>query len=1057
MNQYLYRIVFLFWLCRIAFCQTAYEVIDLGTLGGNSYANGINASGQVVGYSISGNTIYAFLWENGAMTDLGTLGGNTSYAYGINDSGQVVGYSISGNTIYAFLWENGAMTDLGTLGGNNSSAYRINNSGQVVGYSRIPGNTEHHAFLWENGVMIDLGTLGGTISSAYGINASGQVVGDSQFQSNTEYHAFLWENGVMTDLGTLGGTNSRAWAINAIGQVIGYSFLPDNITRHAFLLENGVMADLGTLGGTHSGASDINNVGQVVGTSHISDGTYHAFLWENGVMTDLNSLVDSSSGWILTAASSINDNGEIVGNGIHNGQTRAFLLTSGLKITGPMAGEKWIAGETDTIKWTGGQPNQLLDIEYSTDNGITYSLIQLGVLADSGSYAWKIPQNIISTKVKIKLTDVVDTLVSFTSETFKIKPYILTRMSSSGDYDSYSKFRDPYAFGNDSASVWPIEFWQNFDYTGTDPFTGFNYLVGVPVWLLLQTSSSDHSDWVSWVRTFGVSACYYNTSFPPVYSRTALVKWIDFSDEWGGSCFGISTSNVLLFKNTTEFLNNYPSFPDSSDPILIQPTDSVRTVINELYTHQFGSEHLTYRRTIGLLKTPNQTLREIRTMLLDDDPLIRTLSIVSNDPLDPGGHSIMAYKVEQDTTSSNLFYVFTYDNAYPNNLDSAIIIVDTLANSNNGTWSPIYGWQNWGGTEWFYLRDPAISYFVNPSLPKNQSATSPFILGENELQILNTRKASIKITDQQGNSSGYMNGVLLSGIPGSSPNILENGSSGPPIGYDLQTANYSVQMSNYQNQGASISFYTANKSFKIYRNDAQLSENDRFYFDGGVSAINPDQQIKNINLLNIVNESIQEKVFFINEVEMAQNDSIKIINPDDNTLDLISYGSAKDYFIELNLTSESGLGKFQNNSIQLSQNTTHKLVPNWSELTNSQLTIYVDQGNDGIIDDTLYIENTVDVEDQGSLLSPNSYNLAQNYPNPFNPVTTIRYSIPQRSSVALKVYDVLGNEVTTLVNEEKERGVYAVNFDASGLASGLYLYRLQAGSFVQTKKMIVLK
>lgn len=85
------------------------------------------------------------------------------------------------------------------------------------------------------------------------------------------------------------------------------------------------------------------------------------------------------------------------------------------------------------------------------------------------------------------------------------------------------------------------------------------------------------------------------------------------------------------------------------------------------------------------------------------------------------------------------------------------------------------------------------------------------------------------------------------------------------------------------------------------------------------------------------------------------------------------------------------------------------------------------------------------------------FELKQNYPNPFNPVTTIQYSIPQRSNVTLKVYDVLGNEIAALVNEEKDRGVYTVNFDATDLASGIYLYRIQAGSFVETRKMIYLK
>ena len=98
------------------------------------------------------------------------------------------------------------------------------------------------------------------------------------------------------------------------------------------------------------------------------------------------------------------------------------------------------------------------------------------------------------------------------------------------------------------------------------------------------------------------------------------------------------------------------------------------------------------------------------------------------------------------------------------------------------------------------------------------------------------------------------------------------------------------------------------------------------------------------------------------------------------------------------------------------------------------------------------------VTDVDNIISvPADFSLNQNYPNPFNPTTTIQYSIPHGSNVELKVYDVLGNEVAILINEEKERGDYTVSFDATGLASGMYLYRLQAGSFVKTKKMILLR
>jgi hypothetical protein len=83
--------------------------------------------------------------------------------------------------------------------------------------------------------------------------------------------------------------------------------------------------------------------------------------------------------------------------------------------------------------------------------------------------------------------------------------------------------------------------------------------------------------------------------------------------------------------------------------------------------------------------------------------------------------------------------------------------------------------------------------------------------------------------------------------------------------------------------------------------------------------------------------------------------------------------------------------------------------------------------------------------------------LYQNYPNPFNPTTVISFQLPVTSEVTLKVYDVLGNEVATLVNEEQQPGVYEVEFDGSSLTSGIYFYQLKAGNNSQIKKMVLLR
>ncbi len=173
--------------------------------------------------------------------------------------------------------------------------------------------------------MQNLGTLGGTNSVARAINNSGQVVGGSEITGDIAWHAFLYSGGVMQDLG---GTTTEARGINDSGQVVGistYGFM----VYHAFLYSGGVVQDIGTLGGSNSYAYGINGSGQVVGTSEIAmyDFTTHAFIYSGGVMTDLNTLLPSGSGWILTRARAINDQGQIVGSGSINGEYHAYLMS----------------------------------------------------------------------------------------------------------------------------------------------------------------------------------------------------------------------------------------------------------------------------------------------------------------------------------------------------------------------------------------------------------------------------------------------------------------------------------------------------------------------------------------------------------------------------------------------------------------------------------------------------------------------------------------------------------------------------------------------------------
>ncbi len=314
------------------------QVIDLGTLGGNAgNANAINDRGQVVGaatnatfdpfasvpqvpcqvltsglppscsvYTFAFNALFsnsttetrAFLWHDGFISDLGTLGGPDSAALINNDRGEVTGWSYTSfvanpstgtPTVDPFVWspEDGKMTDLGSLGGTFGAPFFLNNRGQVIGVSNLAGDLIVHPFIWSKSEgMKDLGTLGGTYGHPNWINDKGEVVGFAQFTGDQTGHAFLWRQGVMTDLGTIGNDPaSEAFSINSQGQIVGGTFVFGGADLHGFLSENG------------------------------------------GPLADLNLLVLPGSGLKVATGIVINDRGEIAGRGFHsNGDEHAVVL-----------------------------------------------------------------------------------------------------------------------------------------------------------------------------------------------------------------------------------------------------------------------------------------------------------------------------------------------------------------------------------------------------------------------------------------------------------------------------------------------------------------------------------------------------------------------------------------------------------------------------------------------------------------------------------------------------------------------------------------------------------
>jgi probable HAF family extracellular repeat protein len=293
------------------------KVTDLGTLPGGfeSQANAINDQGQVSGFASNGTRDkYSFFHVFGGPGPCGPSGWGTQAR--------------------SFVWRNGVMRDIGTLGGPDAIMTTQNAHGQITGQSwtsatpnPATGIPTLDPFLWAGGHLRDLGTLGGTVGFANWLNDRGEVVGLSDLAGDQTAHPFLWANGDMRDLGTLGGDFGFANSVNDRGFVVGGAQAADQ-NFHGFVWRHGKMHDLPPVAGAPwTFANSVNDHGQVAGLETTAHGKeLFAMLWSGGHGYNLNTLIAPSKLHLVTAEY-INDRGEIVGHGVlPNGNQRVFLL-----------------------------------------------------------------------------------------------------------------------------------------------------------------------------------------------------------------------------------------------------------------------------------------------------------------------------------------------------------------------------------------------------------------------------------------------------------------------------------------------------------------------------------------------------------------------------------------------------------------------------------------------------------------------------------------------------------------------------------------------------------
>ncbi|MBD3258736.1 T9SS type A sorting domain-containing protein, partial [candidate division GN15 bacterium] len=779
------------------------------------------------------------------------------------------------------------------------------------------------------------------------------------------------------------------------------------------------------------------------------------------------------------------------------------LVASRLQFTSEPAEDTVLNyGEVFYIDWAfSDSVFRPVTLEVSLDSGLTWTEIQTSLVASTpleyGRW-WLVPDT-NAEFCQFRVADSYLPCVNTTGNFFAVQtdPGLSVEWLTKGAPGAphprpFVPDHDSWGFDNIEYFMWPEAAWRDIDYSG----------------FAFEPDQDAFPSWETYCDAFGEDWCYVSEpgaiGVPDFADPVAYTEWRILSKDWNGSCFGMALGALRVFAGLSiGFLTN-PQAPQL-DPAWLPRTEynpdsdslnqinfAVRNTLNRWHCYQYTAEHAFIAAsrsgvleivlpTDGLSDEPMTTLQTIRDdwNALGGALNARTLTMLDLDDL-WRAHAVVPYKIVNHQDSSNVYQLFVYD-PNENGGDTLHVRIDSTLN----TWEYTYQIiqrddsgnvidtldRGWDPSHKGLFVTKHVSDYGNTALDKSSETSSRAIAAtRNDTTALFAMarvrpEYDILFVSDSGDTTGYLDSTVIWQAKNTMPvyplNSLYDG--GYPISYLMPDSARAITISSPLDTTIRFGWTTDVSAYAYERFDASAADTDQLGIDSLLTAFNPGAASRTIQLDAAVHDSLSGKLIRISQVTMAPADSLSLGMDSAGTVTIDNPGTMKSVDILLWGTDATNGDQFaEAGSVMIEADARYTVGLDWVALGGGQQ-MDLDRGRDGSVDEIVPLNALTGIDDEftgGNL--PAGFELAQNYPNPFNPTTRIDFSLPARADVTLVVYNILGQQVRTLVDKDLAAGDYSIEWDGTGdrgeaVATGIYLYRLTAGDEQATRKMLLLK